>query len=318
MNEHFLTIITIKKFKGFKNFTANKFKQINLVGGKNNIGKTVFLEACHLNLSTKHLGTFLYKLHSIKFRRENINILTNKADHELIPFIEKASGLEIISNINNISYKIADPEGSRISIFEFANQKRELTSNQLAIPLIEKSNVEFIDSFGFANWEIESCYANVQTSNQEKYLDNILKTFDERIEGFKIISGKPKCSINGEWYELTEMGDGVGHLVSIVTALFKCKDGYLFIDEVENGVHYTFLDRLWEIIFQVSKELNCQVFATTHSRECIEAFNRINAKDEGIYLELYRNQKTNQIEIKERDHEQLTYSLETNGEFRGE
>ena len=32
---------------------------------------------------------------------------------------------------------------------------------------------------------------------------------------------------------------------------------------------------MWEIIFRTSQEANCQVFATTHSKECIEAFSRV-------------------------------------------
>jgi AAA15 family ATPase/GTPase len=35
----------IKRYKCFKDFEVNGFKRINLIGGKNNIGKTAFLEA---------------------------------------------------------------------------------------------------------------------------------------------------------------------------------------------------------------------------------------------------------------------------------
>ena len=89
------------------------------------------------------------------------------------------------------------------------------------------------------------------------------------------------------------------------------------IDEIENGIHYTNYEKLWKIILEASKQASCQVFATTHSKECIEAFNKINQNDDGIYLEFYRNQKNGLIQVKERDNEQLEYALEHNSEIRG-
>jgi AAA15 family ATPase/GTPase len=93
----------------------------------------------------------------------------------------------------------------------------------------------------------------------------------------------------------------------------------LFIDEIENGIHYTNYEKLWKIIFEVSKMANCQVFATTHSKESIEAFNKVNESDEGIYLEFYRNMKKDGIvEVQGINYKQLAYNLTHGGEVRGE
>ena len=50
------------------------------------------------------------------------------------------------------------------------------------------------------------------------------------------------------------------------------------MDEIDNGIHYTNLDKLWEIILTISKQQNVQVFATTHSKECIESYARVAKK----------------------------------------
>ena len=92
----------------------------------------------------------------------------------------------------------------------------------------------------------------------------------------------------------------------------------MFIDEIENGIHFTNYKKLWKIIFEASKLANCQIFITTHSKECIEVFNDVNINNEGNYLEFYRNQKNNLIVVKQRDNEQLNYSLVHNMELRGE
>ena len=50
MDKHLLTEMEIRDFKCFKDFKAEGFKRVNLIGGKNNVGKTAFMEACFLGL----------------------------------------------------------------------------------------------------------------------------------------------------------------------------------------------------------------------------------------------------------------------------
>ena len=44
------------------------------------------------------------------------------------------------------------------------------------------------------------------------------------------------------------------------------------IDEFENGLHYSVQKKVWNIIFTLAEKFNVQVFATTHSDDCIKAF----------------------------------------------
>jgi len=52
----------------------------------------------------------------------------------------------------------------------------------------------------------------------------------------------------------------------------------LFLDEQKNGIYGTKLDRLWQIILTLAEELTNQVFATTHSKECLESFYKVSQK----------------------------------------
>jgi AAA15 family ATPase/GTPase len=61
-----------------------------------------------------------------------------------------------------------------------------------------------------------------------------------------VIDEKPQCKVNGQYLEITEFGDGVRHLISIVTSFYASENGYLFIDEMDNGIHYNLLDELWK------------------------------------------------------------------------
>ena len=97
-----------------------------------------------------------------------------------------------------------------------------------------------------------------------------------------------------------------------------CKDGHLFIDEIDNGIHYIQLDEIWKIIFEVSKELNCQVFATTHSKEMIESFTRSVIKQEDKEVSFIEfGLKDNEIQTLVYDYDMLVDEIEQNHEIRG-
>lgn len=78
---------------------------------------------------------------------------------------------------------------------------------------------------------------------------------------------------------LYNLGDGMLRALGISLALVNVRNGILLIDEFENGLYYTVQPDIWRLIFQVARRLNIQVFATTHSWDCIEAFQRA-AKEE--------------------------------------
>jgi len=51
MENHFIQNIEFKNFKCFQDLKVKELKRVNLIGGKNNIGKTTFIEGCYLNTS---------------------------------------------------------------------------------------------------------------------------------------------------------------------------------------------------------------------------------------------------------------------------
>lgn len=85
------------------------------------------------------------------------------------------------------------------------------------------------------------------------------------------------------------MGEGMNRMFGIALALVNAKDGMLLIDEVDTGLHYSVLPDLWRLIFEVAHRLNVQVFATSHSWDCIQAFQQAadaNTEEEGMLIRL--------------------------------
>jgi energy-coupling factor transporter ATP-binding protein EcfA2 len=68
------------------------------------------------------------------------------------------------------------------------------------------------------------------------------------------------------------MGDGVYRMFVLALALASAKGGTLLIDEIDTGLHYTAMTDMWKLVFQAAKEADVQVFATTHSVDCINSF----------------------------------------------
>ena len=81
-------------------------------------------------------------------------------------------------------------------------------------------------------------------------------------------------------------------LLGIALALVNAKDGILLIDEIEGGLHYSVQPDMWRLIFETAAKLNVQVFATTHSLDCIRAFESATSErgeEESLLISLRRH-----------------------------
>ena len=70
---------------------------------------------------------------------------------------------------------------------------------------------------------------------------------------------------------LQALGGGVVRLFRLYLNFFTARNGMVFVDEVENGLHYSVLRDLWRLAHSAMHEWDVQFVATTHSGECIEA-----------------------------------------------
>ena len=71
------------------------------------------------------------------------------------------------------------------------------------------------------------------------------------------------------------MGDGMWRMLAMAIAITQCKGGILLVDEIDTGLHYTVMAEMWTLIFGEAKRLNVQVFATSHSYDCVHSLAKI-------------------------------------------
>lgn len=76
------------------------------------------------------------------------------------------------------------------------------------------------------------------------------------------------------------LGAGIWRMLGLSLALAKSAGGILLVDEIDTGLHYSVMEKMWKLVYEGAKRLNVQVFATTHSRDCYESLAAIALSDE--------------------------------------
>ncbi|PDS25476.1 AAA family ATPase [Flavobacterium branchiophilum] len=191
--------------------------------------------------------------------------------------------------------------------------------NNLKFPLI---------SFNDTPLEIESrsIYENLKTKREKQILIDILKVVNTKIvdielrENFEDLKSVFLISFEDkdEFVPLNFLGDGFKRIFYIALKALSLKGKRILIDEIEIGIHYSKMKDFWVNIFNVCKELDIQLFATTHSQECIEAYieasNDVGEKN----IRLIRLQENKDKSIKAicYKEEYIEYMVESNTEER--
>lgn len=317
MTAHFLTEIEINEFKCFHDFKASGFKRVNLIGGKNNIGKTALMEACYIHVHSINVNTMITAITASKIIREKSNLISEKIDYQL--FLDFIKVYFSSSNLGDKRFYIDERDGIKEYQFSINGESKNINAKNLNISIKFVKHSRFIDSFGWSDKMFISTYQAIQKADKEDELNEFINEFDASIKSFKLIGDKPQCKTNGEYRDITEFGDGLKHYISIICSLYACENGYLFIDEIDNGIYYEHFDRLWEIILTLSKETNCQVFATTHSKEMLESFARVAKKldEQDISYTLLVKNKKQEIKSITDDYEMILDSISDERELRG-
>ena len=142
-----------------------------------------------------------------------------------------------------------------------------------------KFNFRYVNCKSLQNTYTEDVWARISMTNREDTILEALRITNERVKKFNFIKVNahtylPMILLEGESAKmpLSEMGDGMTHILNIIIALLDCEDGILLLDEAESGLHYLAQFKLWKMIFELANKYNVQIFATTHSNDCVKAF----------------------------------------------
>lgn len=185
----------------------------------------------------------------------------------------------------------ANYRGSKTGIVIQNGEKKDLKTLDKDRDFIEFMNasqngenqfegLKFIRSRDIQRNDNVDLWAKIALTEDENQVIDVLKILEPRIQRLTFVRAEnsdeqvPIIKLEGiqiTW-SLSSMGDGINRLLTFILNLINCKDGYLLIDEFENGLHHSVQGKLWEVIFYLSEKLNIQVFATTHSSDSVRSF----------------------------------------------
>lgn len=76
-------------------------------------------------------------------------------------------------------------------------------------------------------------------------------------------------------FPVGSFGDGMRRLLAVSLALVGGENGCLLIDEIDTGFHWTVMEDMWRLVVEGAGRSNVQVFATTHSYDCIKGLGEL-------------------------------------------
>lgn len=95
--------------------------------------------------------------------------------------------------------------------------------------------------------------------------------------GAPVIFGSLKDS--GVRLPLPNISSGINRTIGMFLAMAMRPKSIVIIDEIENGIYYEHMDAIWRSLLRFMREYDCQVIATTHSRECLVSLANASGKN---------------------------------------
>ncbi|MBI3079006.1 MAG: AAA family ATPase [Deltaproteobacteria bacterium] len=165
-------------------------------------------------------------------------------------------------------------------------------------------------------------FGKLQVRGEDEVALEVLQIIEPRLTRLAVVIAMGQPVLHGDiglgrLIPLPVMGGGMVRLANWVVTIANAQGGVLLVDEIENGLHHSILDKVWLAIGEAARKFNAQVFATTHSLECIMAAHRAFTKS-GVYdFHLHRLERVeDSIRTLTYDGETLAAALETGLEVR--
>jgi predicted ATPase len=122
-----------------------------------------------------------------------------------------------------------------------------------------------------------SLFSNLSKENKEgDFINALVKQFPHiQKVSVEIEAGAPSLFVSVPWVArkmpLALFSNAASNLATILLNIAASTKGIVCLDEIENGFHYTRQASIWEQLYQFANDYQTQVFATTHSLECLKA-----------------------------------------------
>lgn len=270
---YMLTSLEIENFKCFQHLKIEPLAKVNLFVGTSNSGKTAVLEAVSLLPS-------LESFQLSNFRDPEISSIGSSESwrwmhHDLkskVPVVIKAmhNGTQISACIGRMTNALQG--GQVIQSLPDSQHLSWEPVRQYWLSRIRSLNTEKRPASALAkDFDIWTR----RTENEDRFVD-FLRRIEPRLKRLRPFDIEGRRHLYAdiglpERIALPFLGEGFNRLVQIYGVIIGESAEVLLIDEIENGLHWSALPQIWAGIREAVNKEEVQIFATTHSLECISA-----------------------------------------------
>ena len=290
--KHF-TKLHINRYRKIQNLEITNLSKVNIFVGANNKGKTTVLEAFYLLSQLNNLNAFL-ELEKFRSKTENIDPV----------FIDKnfTEGINIVAIFDDSQYDIKlsketindndfDKTGYISTITEIAQINKDTFENKIHL-FSNKDSVlnsddkiqklcpaTFTSPYRYNSELLKTAHSSlIESKDFDKVLRFIQENLDSSIEKIELVSINNlnrfmvTSTKNDKAIDITKYGEGLQRIFEIILLMIYSEGGIICIDEIDSAIHKSLLIKFTKFIQELADQYNVQVFLTTHSKECIDAF----------------------------------------------
>ena len=343
----------IRNYRVFNDLKIDRLSRINLIAGKNNSGKTSLLEAIVLlaGAGDPQIAINVNIVRGIALDAKVTEAIGETLWKPMFSELDMSGAIEIMGyhqTLGQLTLKIASeqPRTTEISldrtggasvtkppyqwslIFRYASdagrrvgrvrvEGQELKIDQDKAPLPFEAAI--VQSRTGTVQEDAILLGALRKRKQDHLLLNALQVIEPKLQSVEnnFASGAPMMWGDiglSELIPLPVMGEGMTRIARLVLAISAAPDGVVLMDEIENGLHHSVLSKVWKVVDAAAQQFNTQIFATTHSFECVEAAHEALGADGFLLHRLEANNTENRCVTYE--PEEIDVALRHNLEIR--
>src|SRR3954466_4783480 len=302
-----LKSLEIQGFRCFRELRVEPLTRVNLFVGLNNAGKTSLLEAAELLA----IGGVEGLMRSAARRGERVLGRPESTEefrgHVVDPshlFFGHSQDLGRSFRIEGdgdaerwvqckVEYAPAQETLLKALFFQshVTNEHQRLTISPYGgvlspPPRLQESNprVNFLAAESLDASRLDQLWDALVLTPEEEGITQALKLVEPNIERLAFLiegRGTPSPNIllklkgSDRLLPLGTLGTGLRHLLALVLNLLSAKGGFLLVDKIDTGLHYSVMVDMWRLVIENAQRLGLQVFATTHSLDCVRALARL-------------------------------------------
>lgn len=154
--------------------------------------------------------------------------------------------------------------------------------------------VQFVRTSGMTATEVVRTYGKFVLTDKDEPITQALRIVEPAVERLAPLPDDRRILYRdspggvvlrlrdvGDRVPIGSMGDGTWRMLGLALAIANAEGGVLLVDEIDTGLHYSVMEDMWRMVTEQAAELSVQVFATTHSHDCVESLAPIAESEAG-------------------------------------